>query len=260
MRFSVAAVFSAVIALASAHRDPDYSQAPSGNAIFTPSLNQQVEAGQPFVITWDPTTEGPVSLVLMRGPSNNVLPIDTLAEQIPNSGRFTWTPSTKLEDDVTHYGLLLIVEGTGQYQYSTQFGVKNPYYGSSSSSSSTTTEAAATTAPAAVTTHSAFHTTHEIYKVTTTICPQSCAHPTGKASSSIPVIGTSRVPVPVVSPSKTPGQPGQPKPTTTLASSSVPSSTPSSTGPSTPIFTGAADRNVISFGAVAAGVLAVFAF
>lgn len=264
MRFSVAAVFSAVAALVSAHTDPDYSQAPSGNAIYTPSLNQQVEAGQPFTITWDPTTQGPVSLVLLRGPSTNVVPIDTLAEQIPNSGSFTWTPSTQLEDDVTHYGLLLVVEGTGQYQYSTQFGVSNPNYGSSSSSSSssssTTAEAAPTTAPAAVTTHGAYSTKYETYEVTTTICPESAVHPTGKAaSSSIPLIGTGRVSVPAVAPSKTPVRPGQPKPTT-LASSSVPLSTPSSTGPSTPVFTGAADRNVISFGAVAAGVLAVLAF
>ncbi|KAH8428104.1 GPI anchored serine-threonine rich protein [Aspergillus melleus] len=264
MRFSVAAIFSVVAALASAHRDPDYSQAPTGNAIYTPGLNQQVEAGQNFVITWDPTTKGPVSLVLMRGPSTNVVPIDTIAEQIPNSGRFEWTPSTSLEDDVTHYGLLLIDEGTGQYQYSTQFGVKNPNQAVSSSSSSsststssTTAKAAATTAPAAVTTHGAYSTKYETF--TTTICPEGAVHPTGKpASSSIPLIGTGRVPG--VSPSNTPVRPGQPNKPTTLASSSVPSGTPSSTGPSNPLFTGAADRNVISFGAVAAGVLAVLAF
>ncbi|PLB55151.1 hypothetical protein P170DRAFT_34029 [Aspergillus steynii IBT 23096] len=259
MRFSIAAVFSAVAALVSAHTDPDYNQSPTGNAIYTPGLNQQVEAGKPFVITWDPTTEGPVSLVLLRGPSNNVVPIDTIAEQVPNSGSFTWTPSTSLEDDVTHYGLMIIVEGTGQYQYSTQFGVTNPSYGSSSSSS-TTAKAAPTTAPAAVTTHGAFSTRYETYEVTTTICPESAAHPTGKApASSIPLIGTGRVSVPAVSPSQTPVRPGQPK-ASTLASSAVPSGTPSSTGPSTPVFTGAAGRNVVGFGAVAAGVLAVLAF
>ncbi|KAI9043263.1 GPI anchored serine-threonine rich protein [Aspergillus affinis] len=266
MRFSVAAIFSVVAALASAHRDPDYNQSPSGNAIYTPGLNQQVEAGQNFVITWDPTTKGPVSLVLMRGPSTNVVPLSTIAEQVPNTGRFEWTPSTSLDDDVTHYGLLLIDEPTGAYQYSTQFGVKNPNKVSSSSSSSsstssssTTAEAAATTAPAAVTTHGAFSTKYETYEVTTTICPETAAvHPTGKpASSSIPVIGTGR---PGVSPSNTPVRPGQPGKPTTLASSSVPSGTPSSSGPSTPIFTGAADRNMISFGAVAAGVVAVLAF
>ncbi|KAA8648597.1 hypothetical protein EYZ11_011413 [Aspergillus tanneri] len=254
MRFSTAAIFSALAALVSAHSQPDYNQAPTGNPIYTPGLNQVVEAGQTFTITWDPTTTGPVSLVLMRGPSTNVVPIGTIAEQVPNTGRFDWVPSTSLEPDVTHYGLLLIVEGTGQYQYSTQFGVSNPHYGSSSSS---TTKAAPTLVPtdasaASATTDDATSTRY--VSVTTTICPKGTAK-----SSSTPLIGSSRhASTPVVSPSKTAVQPTlqptlQPQP-------SGPSGNPSTTGPATPLHTGAAGRNMISFGAVAAGMLAMLAF
>jgi hypothetical protein len=64
-------------------------------------------------------------LVLLRGPSENVKPIATIVESIPNSGSYSWTPSTSLEDDVTHYGIQLIQDKTGFYQYSTQFGVSN---------------------------------------------------------------------------------------------------------------------------------------
>ena len=67
-----------------------------------------------------------MSIVLLRGPSTNVVPIGCLADNLPNSGKFVWTPSSSLEADVSHYGLQIIVTGTGQYQYSTQFGISNP--------------------------------------------------------------------------------------------------------------------------------------
>ena len=63
--------------------------------------------------------------MLLRGPSTNVIPIDCLGDNIPNTGKFSWTPTTSLEADVTGYGLQIIVTGTGQFQYSTQFGISN---------------------------------------------------------------------------------------------------------------------------------------
>ncbi|KAI5290471.1 hypothetical protein KEM54_001445 [Ascosphaera aggregata] len=119
---SLAAVLSVVV---SALTPADTSKAPEGNPIGEPGLNQQVPAGVPFHITWKPTTPGSVSILLLRGPSTNVVPIATIADSIPNTGDFVWTPSTDLENDVSHYGIQIIVEGTGQYQYSTQFGIKN---------------------------------------------------------------------------------------------------------------------------------------
>jgi hypothetical protein len=64
-----------------------------------------------------------VSLILLRGPSTNVVPLSTIVTGIANSGSYQWTPSSGLEADVTHYGLQLIDDVTGQYQYSTQFGI-----------------------------------------------------------------------------------------------------------------------------------------
>lgn len=66
-----------------------------------------------------------MSLVLLRGPSENVKPLVTIVEGIDNSGSYMWTPSTDLEPDVTHYGLQLIQDDTGYFQYSTQFGISN---------------------------------------------------------------------------------------------------------------------------------------
>ncbi|KAJ4991160.1 hypothetical protein SVAN01_03288 [Stagonosporopsis vannaccii] len=95
---------------------------PAGNPITRP-LNEVVPACKAFTITWQPTTSNTVSLLLLRGPSTNVVPIQTLAEGINNSGSFSWTPASSLEADVSRYGLQLIDDVTGQYQYSTQFGI-----------------------------------------------------------------------------------------------------------------------------------------
>ncbi|KAF3050616.1 hypothetical protein E8E11_010419 [Didymella keratinophila] len=95
---------------------------PAGNPITRP-LNEVVPACKAFTITWQPTTTNTVSLLLLRGPSTNVVPIQTLAEGITNSGSFAWTPASSLEADSSRYGLQLIDDVTGQYQYSTQFGI-----------------------------------------------------------------------------------------------------------------------------------------
>lgn len=123
MKFSIAAFLSAIVAVASAYTPPVGE--PKGNPIFTPGLNQQVPVGKPFKITWNPTTEGTVSILLLRGPTENVVYHSTIVEGIQNSGSYEWTPSTALEADTARYGIQLIVDGTGQYQYSTQFGIQN---------------------------------------------------------------------------------------------------------------------------------------
>ena len=43
-----------------------------------------------------------------------------------------------MEPDVTHYGLQIIVDGTGEFQYSTQFGISNPSYNPATTHSTTT--------------------------------------------------------------------------------------------------------------------------
>ncbi|GIK02249.1 hypothetical protein Aspvir_006298 [Aspergillus viridinutans] len=251
MRFITVAI-SALVAMASAYTQPDYSKPPQGNAILKPGLNEQVPVGKPYTITWDPTTQGPVSLVLLRGPSTNVVPLSTIAEAIPNTGSYSWTPSTELENDVTHYGLLLVVEGTGQYQWSTQFGISNPDKAVDSSSASVTPTSSAapvikTPAPTPTGSDVTLTTTE-----TTTFCPES--ESTAKPSTIPVIVPTGGPSIPTRSP--TPSAYAS----STLVSKPHSSSTPSATTPAPSLFTGAADRTAVSFGAVAAGVLAVLAF
>ena len=127
--FSFFSLFTAGLAclvpLTSAYTQPT-GDAPDGNPIYTPGLNDVVPVGQPYGITWQPTTEGTVSLVLLKGPSTNAVPQYALVEGIDNTGNYWWTPSDDLEPGETGYGIQLIVDATGQYQYSTQFGISNP--------------------------------------------------------------------------------------------------------------------------------------
>ncbi|PYH43281.1 GPI anchored serine-threonine rich protein [Aspergillus saccharolyticus JOP 1030-1] len=246
MRFF--AVLSALAALASAYTQPDYTQDPTGNAIYTPGLNDQVEAGKPYAVTWDPTTTGKISLVLLRGPSTDMQTMYAIADSIENTGTFTWTPSTSLEPDVTHYGLLLVVEGTGQYQYSTQFGITNPAYSSSAVASSTPTAAATTSAVTQAATTTAAAATTEVAVSSATSTAVETVDATKPAVNSVPVIKPTGF---VTS-----------KPSGVIASSAAPSGTPAASSSSVaPIFTGAADRKAMNLGmgALAAGVVAVLA-
>jgi hypothetical protein len=114
---SIAALFAG---LAAAQHAPVGE--PSGNPITAP-LSQIVPACKEFTITWQPTTPNSISLVLLRGPAENIKPLSTIVTGITNSGSYKWTPSSGLEADVTHYGLQLIDDVTGQFQYSNQFGI-----------------------------------------------------------------------------------------------------------------------------------------
>jgi hypothetical protein len=118
--FAQISIVALIAGLAAAQHAPVGE--PSGNPITRP-LNEVVPACKAFTITWQPTTPNSVSLVLLRGPSTNVVPLSTIVTGISNSGSYQWTPSSGLEADVTHYGLQLIDDVTGQYQYSTQFGI-----------------------------------------------------------------------------------------------------------------------------------------
>lgn len=281
MLFTKTAILSAMAALASAYTQPDYNQSPSGNAITKPGLNDLVTAGKPYTIEWDPTTEGPISLVLLRGPSTNVQPIDTLAESIDNSGHFDWTPSTDLEPDTTHYGLMLVVEGSGQYQYSTQFGVKNEEHGAASSSAASSSTPATTETP--VSKGDGLHTIYSTEEFVTTRCPKcsaeaSAASASATSTSATPATTLSSIPVSagtsstavssssasatssssVAAATSTKASPSDAAAVTGSDSGSA-SGSASSSAP-TSVFTGAADRNAVGLGAVAAGMLAVFAF
>ncbi|KAI5811834.1 GPI anchored serine-threonine rich protein [Pyronema omphalodes] len=246
MKYSLFAIAAAIISSVQALTTPVGE--PTGNPIHTPGMNDIVVAGKPYTITWTPTSSGPISLVLLRGPSSNVKPIATIIESIPNSGSYTWTPSTSLEDDVTHYGIQLIQDNTGAYQYSTQFGVSNkkssgsssiiPPYGSSSSAAVTEAPAPTTAAPKPT----VIYSTH-ISTITSCDCESSPA----STPASTPATSVEVAPVPVPNPT------GSGVPPTYNGNNTQPGNSASPTlPPAVPTFTGAGVKMGGSLVAVAA--------
>jgi hypothetical protein len=159
MHFTTATLISGFAAIAYAYTQPA-GGAPSGNPIIHPGLGELIPAGTTYDITWTPTTPGAfsisqlefrqsfsltinlpgnISLLLLRGPSTNVVPIETIVDSVANTGSYAWNVPSTLEPDTTHYGVQLIVEGTGQYQYSPQCGVSNSAVSSSTSGNASTT-------------------------------------------------------------------------------------------------------------------------
>lgn len=122
MKVTIATLFAS-IAAAQLHAPVGE---PKGNAITRP-LNEVVPAGKAFEITWTPTTSNTVSLVLLKGPAVNVIPQYAIVEGIPNNGKFSWTPDTALEGTAgpEGYGIQIIDDVNGQFQYSTQFGISS---------------------------------------------------------------------------------------------------------------------------------------
>ena len=144
-----------------------------------------VPAGSPFTITWTPTTTGTVTIVLLKGPSTNVIPQYPIAQNIANSGSFTWTPATDLVPSPNDmgYGLQLIVDATGQYQYSTQFGISNAAYGSGSMSMSSSATGSATgsmtmSAPSSYTTGMASNSTVSVLTISSTMSSSAASNMT----------------------------------------------------------------------------------
>ncbi|KEF51639.1 uncharacterized protein A1O9_12274 [Exophiala aquamarina CBS 119918] len=115
-------------------------------ALLTPDLTHPVTAGEDFEVTWDPSgheTDGvTVSLVLCHGPSSNCVPSDTaIVEGLPAAQKsYQWSVPSGLapgkQSTDTGYGMLIIVDGTGEFQYSTQFSVLSGKGSSASSSTS----------------------------------------------------------------------------------------------------------------------------
>jgi hypothetical protein len=225
---------------------------PSGNPITRP-LNEIVPACKAFTISWQPTTSNSVSLVLLRGPSTNVLPIATIVTGIPNSGSYSWTPSSGLEADTTHYGLQLIDDVTGQYQYSTQFGIsKGAECNGVAPSSAVSTPYGGGYPVSTPVASSKASSTPAGYPVSSP-APSSSANATTIVTKTTPVVLSTGVPAgnsTIVLPTKSMTVPSSLRPTGTGAASATKSAPPESTGAASSLKAG------LGF----AGAVAAFAF
>ncbi|KAJ9494649.1 hypothetical protein H2202_009902 [Exophiala xenobiotica] len=129
--------------------------------LLEPDLTHPITQGKSFTVTWDPedhpTDDVTVSLVLCQGPSTNCVPSDTaIASGIPASQKsYDWEVPCDLapgtQNTASGYGMMVIVDGTGEFQYSTQFScLASKSCSSSGSSSSNSTGTTTTTSGSSV--------------------------------------------------------------------------------------------------------------
>ncbi|MCJ1378876.1 hypothetical protein MMC17_001975 [Xylographa soralifera] len=192
MRISFYALVSAALAgIVSAWTTPTFAD--TGNSFYTPGLNQIVPAGAPFNVTWNPTTNGTVDLVLCHGPASNCVDLFAVATNIPNTGSYLWSPSLSIQPDTSHYGIQLIVDATGAYQYTDQFGISNAGNLHVTQSSDGQPEAPATTTSLSVTVSST--TSMSVTAITASTTTSGSAAPIPSANSStiytVPSMGMS---------------------------------------------------------------------
>ncbi|KKY19466.1 putative gpi anchored serine-threonine rich protein [Diplodia seriata] len=139
--FSLFALFTAGLA-ALVRAD----EGPTANAVRLPGLGDIIPAGERYDIKWDAATPyagGTVTLILLKGPSTNAVPIQTIVAGTENDGSYEWYPAADLEDSNgdTGYGIKLVIDANGAYQYTTQFGISNTKKAASSSAAASSAAA-----------------------------------------------------------------------------------------------------------------------
>ncbi|WPG98778.1 Hypothetical protein R9X50_00157400 [Acrodontium crateriforme] len=185
-RSVVASALLLTVPFVAAYTHPT-GDAPVGNPIYTPNLGTIVPAGQEYNVTWGPTTSGKIDIVLLKGPSSNAVPQYALAEGIDNTGSFLWTPKTDLQPQDTGYGLMIVVDATGQYQYSPQFGISNSKYvssGTASASSTSSAQATSSKSSASTTSSVASSVSSVAYSSSSTTAIETSKYTTSSPSSS----------------------------------------------------------------------------
>lgn len=240
---SIAALFAG---LAAAQHAPVGE--PNGNPINRP-LTEIVPACKEFTIQWQPTTPNSVSLVLLRGPAENIKPLSTIVTGITNSGSFKWTPSSGLEADTTHYGLQIIDDVTGQFQYSNQFGIsKGPECNGVAPSSAASTPYGGGY-PVSTPVPSSKPSSSKGYPVSTPVSSKANSTIITKTSSTVLSTGVPAGNSTVIQPTKPLSVPSSLKPTASGSGSPTASSPPESTGAA----------SSLQAGLTLAGVAAAFA-
>jgi len=96
------------------------------NPITAPTIANYPTIGQPFLITWDNTNQGPsVTLSLYNGCPGNCKEVTDIVGLTQNTGSYSWTPACTLTADETAegYGILLIDDTLCYTQWSFHFGL-----------------------------------------------------------------------------------------------------------------------------------------
>jgi hypothetical protein len=140
------------------------------NPIIKPDGKEPILAGHTFTIEWKPTTEGTITLTLRQGPSTNLNTLGVIADKVPNSGTYEWTPDASLPSGDNY--AIMITSANGDVNYTPLLTITGT--SSKAVSSSHPSKTAAASKSGSATTVSASMT--KSHSASMTSAPHSTAH------------------------------------------------------------------------------------
>ncbi|MCJ1254455.1 hypothetical protein MMC24_002270 [Lignoscripta atroalba] len=119
MRITLAFVAAALASLATA-------QSAGPNPFNIPTPGYLLQAGEPTEFTWEPTTDGTVTLQLRTGPNGDLNPGTIIVANIPNDGRYTYTPPSDTVEDNSYTIEIIDDSDPTQTNFTPQFIILSP--------------------------------------------------------------------------------------------------------------------------------------
>ncbi|KAJ0421041.1 Ser-Thr-rich glycosyl-phosphatidyl-inositol-anchored membrane family-domain-containing protein [Aspergillus carlsbadensis] len=151
------------------------------NPFNIPSSGYEFTAGEPTTLSWDPTTEGTVTLKLQWGDSFTSSTGETIVSGIPNSGSYTWSVPDEIADRDDYSVEIVSDTDPTTTNYLPRFsiaGAEEVTTTTTTETSTTTTETSTSTTTTSTTTATTSTTTTE-----TTETPTPTPSPTSSTSS-----------------------------------------------------------------------------
>ncbi|KAI5838392.1 Ser-Thr-rich glycosyl-phosphatidyl-inositol-anchored membrane family-domain-containing protein [Morchella snyderi] len=175
--------FSTLVSIALSFAAVVCAQQKAGQNAFTHPLGGTIDGSEPLILKWTPTTTGTITIKLLKGPTTNILDIDIIATYIENSGSYTWNIPQSLQDSGSmpegdKYGLKILDDATGTYEYSPPFDISVPgstYGGASGSSGSSASSAIESTSKKATSTSTSAAESTSVAQKTTAIAQSATA-------------------------------------------------------------------------------------
>ncbi|KAJ6264022.1 hypothetical protein Dda_0161 [Drechslerella dactyloides] len=97
----------------------------NSNAITAPVAGAFLKAGEPYTIKWT-NVQGPqVTLTLIDGPSNQLDSITQIAENVDNTGSFTWNVPANLARSGTYAIRISYSSNPAEWNYSDRFNFES---------------------------------------------------------------------------------------------------------------------------------------
>jgi len=162
------------------------------NPIIFPGTGAEVKAGSTVTITWKPTTEGDISLVLRYGQTRDLTNGGDVTSQ-PNTGSYEWRVPSTIGNGVWSIEIK-DASGKGESNYSPMFQVsggtgKQGEVGSTSKAPSSTTASPTSTKGTTSTTATSASTSKSSSAKPSTSSSSKSASSTSSAKSSAPSSG-----------------------------------------------------------------------